>query len=275
MEKIERSTYTYRTDEHKILIIVEDSGHGYKFYKKLLKSVYKDIDFYIESTHGFGGIYNTLEKSNLRKFTDCVLIFDSGVNRESMRSIQKQLRRYVMEHPALARKVTIFSPACFEQVLFSCTKLDNIINIKEGKKGAKEYYALKDIITGGKEEYDDLVGDIVNMSKAGTEESGYESLLEKLVTNTKYSYKHSGKMSQCWIANCCYNDTREKSCTLCTPEEIRTKVEYIATMSLAMGLLKIIDKILGFNFRHYRSEIIDPEIQITDEWICKYIHKLR
>ena len=52
MEKIERSTYTYRTDEHKILILVEDSGHGYKFYKKLLKSVYKDIDFYIESTHG-------------------------------------------------------------------------------------------------------------------------------------------------------------------------------------------------------------------------------
>lgn len=275
MEKIEHTTYTYRTGEHKILILVEDSGHGYNFYKKLLKSVYKDIDFFIDSTHGFGGIYNTLDKSNLRRFNDCILIFDSGVNRESMRSIQKQLRRYCMEHPALAKKITIFSPACFEQVLFSCTKLDEIAQLRKGKQGEKIYNSFRDIITGGEEDYEDLVGDIIQMSRSGTEESGYEMLLEKLTSSTRYSYKHSGKMSPCWLANCCYNDTREKPCTLCTPEDIKTKVEYIATVSLAIGLLKIIDRILGFNFRHYRSNLINPDMEITDEWICRYIHKLR
>lgn len=273
---------TSRTSKHLILVLTEDKTAGHRIYRELLKSIYPDIWFYTDTTGGFGGILNTLEDYTVNEistkgtanklFTDYILIYDSGANKEVMRDINKKLRKFRKCHPEQASKLKLFTPLYTEELLVSFTELGYTANIDN----SSEYYDLYDwyidIVTGRRTNRLEFMLELQNRTEGKTLENAFEQFVGELTQETQYSYLHgdsdsTAMISECWFSKCeCCKSVRNYRCNeLKTPEELKSKIGYIAHESLLVGILYIVDSILDLHFRDYLcSTIIDFKNRVSN-----------
>jgi hypothetical protein len=238
-------------------INIEDSGKAFDFYRQLINTLYPDIKYRIATASGGGNIGTALRKYYKQDIYDrCIVVYDSGADINALLSIERAIKKFFIKYPERLKKLVTFTPACFEETLFSFSELKTLINI-DGSTNTADFDTLKNIISSGDTgAYSSYTKDLVKTYK--TVENAFEDKLANITRLTNYTWNHDNAKIEidCWINNCCYKNPADDCNYLPIenqPGYIGSKLDLIARRSLLLGFVNILDDIIGIKFRRLNS----------------------
>jgi len=253
------------TISKKILIALEDTGYAYNFYKEYFNNNYSIPN---GELIGIGGATNFgKELKDKGDYDAYIIIYDAGADTKLLNSINNAIQGLMELHAQEGGKpkpIYLFTPKCFEEILFSFTELEKYVKPNLHSEAGTIYLELKKVMKGS---YD--IDYFVINSPVISEEKKIQDYVKELTKDTVFMYNHGDRnknnsyMSDCWIKDCCtvgknYGCTTEmvkaiKNCTPLNTTNYRNKLAFIADHSLLGCLTDILNTMLGKNKKRLKN----------------------
>lgn len=184
----------YKTDD--VLVVIEDSTGGYKFYKWFLESCFPSVNFHCVSSNGNGNI-DEITLLNLSNYKKVVILFDNKLE-ESF--LQPKINSLMDELYKNNINFVFFNPLCIEEILLSFKELYNVQHKNNILVDLISQSFQKNIL------YYSFDGYLYNISSLNISvkniEKEFAKILKELTYNTLFSYKHKN-VGGCYFKNCC------------------------------------------------------------------------
>lgn len=228
-----------------ILVIVEDSGSGFIFYREMIERSYVNVKFDIISSNGNKGLLKAY-KENMEQYKHIIVISDNKLTDDMY--MQNMLDLKISAQDNRYADTFLFKPLSVEEVILSSDslvcKLNNKYSILWGD--IRNYYK-----TGNK--YYSFQTDYIYK---GVHIENMEHFVFHALTTLSLDTYTKDRISKCMLNKCC-NDyivvrkpsklevhPRIKSCKRARP---RSGFDMFRDNSTFEGMQNIIDNILGIN----------------------------
>lgn len=179
-----------RIQDRGILIIIEDSGSGFVFYKEVIERLYPLVKFTFMTSNGNKGLYRVY-RENYDKYRNVIVVSDNKITDDKY--LQNIVDIKMIASTCKGMNTFIFKPLSVEEVIMSAQYLrvnnsNNLRNdILQYMESGKLYYRIQNNC------YEYRGVKVENMEKF---------LFSTLTKLSSLSYTKSG-MQRCFILECC------------------------------------------------------------------------